>query len=210
MLRRTGVLSLVVGAALCSPVSASLISDPALGSQLAGGVVTVTRFGGLFSTATFVADGTGASATALGSGGFTLTVSPGDTSLATWTLTNTDPSIIVFNRITAVTIDLTLSGISLFDSGSLPSTPDSGPGVSGVMALGGVAISSSGEVSPWPDAANLGDMFFAASITFGGDFTSGASSSWTDDTDVIVPEPTSVVLVGTGLLLLLRRGRSGG
>jgi len=31
MLGRTGVLSLVVGAALCSPASASLISDPALG-----------------------------------------------------------------------------------------------------------------------------------------------------------------------------------
>jgi len=161
------LISLLGCLPLCSPVWADSVSDPALGSQLIGGVVTVTRFGGVLNSAAFVVDGTGASATALGSGAFALTVSPGDTALATWTLTNTDPSVGFLNNITAVTVDLTLSGISLFDSGSEPSTPDSGPGIPGVIHVAGVAISSATELLPWPDPTNLGDMFRVASIEFG-------------------------------------------
>jgi len=200
MLVRTVLISLL----FCSPAWAGPISDLALGSQLVGGVVTVTRFGGVLNSAAFVAAGTGASATALGSGGFALTVSPDDTALATWTFTNTDPSPLFLNNITAVTIDLTLSGISLFDSGSEPSTPESGPGIPGVIYVGGVPIDGATDLLPWPDPANLGDMFRAVSITFVGGIGTGATSSWMDDTDVTaVPEPTSIVLIGTGLLLLL-------
>jgi hypothetical protein len=207
MLVRIALISLLVSLPLPSPAWAGPISDAALGSQLAGGVVTVTRFGGLTISATFVADGTGASATALGSEGFTLTVSPGDTALATWTLTNTDLSPIFLNLITAVSIDLTFSGISLFDSGSEPSTPDSGPGIPGVIYVAGVPIGSATDLLPWPDPANLGDMFRAVSITFVGGIGAAATSSWMDDTDVTtaVPGPAGIVLIGTGLLLLIRR-----
>ena len=45
------------------------MADFALGSQQSGGVVTVTRFGGPMSSATFAPSGTGAIATAPGSGG---------------------------------------------------------------------------------------------------------------------------------------------
>ncbi|MBI2527923.1 MAG: hypothetical protein HYV93_18300 [Candidatus Rokubacteria bacterium] len=209
MLVRIALISLLLSLPVSLPVWASPIADPALGSQLDGGIVTVTRFGGPLSSATFVAAGTGASATALGSAGFVLTVSPGDTALATWTLTNTDLTPVFLNNITAVTIDLTLSGISLFDSGSAPSTPDSGPGIPGVIHVAGVPISSATEFLPWPDPANLGDMFRAVSITFGAFIGPGATSSWMDDTDVTaaVPGPTSIILVGTGLLLLIRRWR---
>jgi hypothetical protein len=184
----------------------AIISDVALGSQLAGAVVTVTRFGGAMNTATFIAAGTGASATAVGSASFTLTVSPGDTSGATWTLTNTDPTPIGLNNITAVTIDLSLSGLSLFDSGSSPSTPVSGPGIPGAIYVAGVAISGAAEFAPWTDPSNLGDMYKAVTITFGPGFIGpGASSSWMDDTDVIgVPEPASIVLIAGGLLLIGR------
>jgi len=50
-------------------------------------------------------------------------------------------------------------------------------------------------------------MFRAVSITFGGPIGPGATSSWMDDTDATaaVPGPTSIVLIGTGLLLLIRR-----
>ena len=201
MLIRIALISLLVGLPVGASVAAAPISDFALGSQLAGGVVTVTRFGGALSSATFVAAGTGASAIAVGSSGFALTVSPGDTAIATWTLTNTDPSLIFLNNITAVTIDLTLSGISLFDSGSAPSTPDSGPGVPGVIYVAGVPISGAAELLPWADAANLGDMFRAVSITFGGVVGPGAASSWLDDTDVTVaiPEPATPLLLLFGL-----------
>lgn len=198
------MLSLLVCLPVCLPVWAGPISDSALGSQLVGSVVTVTRFGGPLNSATFVAAGTGASATALGSSGFTLTVSPGDTALATWTLTNTDPSLIFLNNITAVSIDLTLSGISLFDSGSAPSTPDSGPGIPGVIYVAGVPISSAADLLLWPDSANLGDMFRAVSISFDGFIGPGATSSWMDDTDVTtaVPEPDTYVLLLAGLGLM--------
>ncbi len=209
MLVRIALIALLVSLPVCLPAWAGPVSDLALGSQLDGGVVTVTRFGGVLTSATFVAAGAGASATAPGPSGFALTVSPGDTALATWTLTNTDLTPIFFNNITAVTIDLTLSGISLFDSGSVPSTPDSGPGIAGVISVAGVPIGSATDLLPWPDPANLGDMFRAVSITFDGPIGPGATSSWMDDTDVTaaVPGPTSLILVGTGLLLLIRRSR---
>ena len=188
-------LCLLIGSILAGPLAAATVSDFALGSTLAGATVDVLRFGGVHSPATFVADGTGAIASVSGSTGFTLTVSPGDTSLATWTLTNTDPSIILFNRITAVTIDLTLSSIALFDDGSSPSTPFSGPGIPGVTYVGGVTISSAAEFFAWSDPANTGDMYRALTITFDGGFTTGASSSWMDDTDVAVPEPRCALLI---------------
>lgn len=53
----------------CFPSSGAAMADFALGSQQSGGVVTVTRFGGPMSSATFAPSGTGAIATAPGSGG---------------------------------------------------------------------------------------------------------------------------------------------
>ena len=182
------------------PAWSATIEDYALGSYLAGGYVDVTRFGGLHSSAPFVAVGTGAKAESVGSAGFILTVSGGDTSLATWTLTNTDPSLIIFNKITAVTIDLTLSGRSLFDSGSTPSTPFSGPGIPGVIYIGGNGISGATEFVLWANPSNLGDMYTATTVTFSTFLGPGDSSSWSDDTDVIVPEPGTLVLMGTGIL----------
>jgi hypothetical protein len=202
-------LCLLIGSILAAPLGAATVSDFALGSTLAGATVDVIRVGGVHSPATFVADGTGAIASAVGSTGFTLTVSAGDTSAATWTLTNTDPALIFLNRITAVTIDLTLSSIALFDDGSSPSTPVSGPGIAGVTYVGGITIGGAGEFAAWSDPANTGDMFRALTITFDGGFTTGASSSWMDDTDVIgAPEPGSMVLMApVGLALAAMRAR---
>jgi len=194
-------LSLLALSAIALP--GATVFDAALGSSLAGATVTVTRFGGAMSSATFAAAGSGAAAVSPGSAGFSLTVTAGDTSAATWTLTNTDPSTILLNRIVAVTIDLTLSGRALFDSGIAPSTPLSGPGLAGVTPLAGVPILSASEFLLWPDAANTGDMHLALSITFDGGFTALASSSWMDDTDITdVPEPAGPGLAACVALLL--------
>lgn len=198
---------------LCFSLTGATINDAALGSSLAGAIVTVTRFGGSMSSATFVASGAGASATAFGSAGFSLVVTPGDTSTATWTLTNTDTSSILLNRITAVTIDLTLSGIAVFDSGGAPSTPFSGPGVGGVSYVSGVTILSAMDLLPWTDPANTGDIFRALTVNFGAGFTALESSTWLDDTDVVdMPEPLTSVLAATALLavfFLARRADRG-
>lgn len=53
----------------CLSASGAAIADFALGSQLSGAIVTVTRFGGPMSSATFVPSGTGAVASTSGSGG---------------------------------------------------------------------------------------------------------------------------------------------
>lgn len=187
----------------CFPSSGAAIADFALGSQLSGGVVTVTRFGGPMSSATFAPSGTGAIATAPGSGGFTLAVTAGNTSAATWTLTNTDPSTIFLNRILSVSIDLTFSGVSLFDSGSIPSTPDSGPGAPGVVYLSGVAIGGATNLLPWSDVSNLGDMYYAVDFTLlEGGLTAGLSTSFSTDTDVIgVPEPATFPMLAASLAL---------
>ena len=124
----------ILGALIASVATAATINSFSPATDLIGGTVSVTRFGGVMSSATFVAGVAGAViASSPGSAGFDLTVSAGDTFGATWTLTNTDASAIIFNRITALSIDLTLSaGRALFDNDSLPSSPGSFGGVLGV------------------------------------------------------------------------------
>lgn len=136
-------------------------------------------------------------------GGVTLAVTAGNTSSATWTLTNTDPSAIFLNRILSVSIHLTFSGVSLFDSGSIPSTPDSGPGAPGVVYLSGVAIGGATNLLPWSDVSNLGDMYYAVDFTLlDGGLTAGLSTSFSTDTDVIgVPEPATIPILAASLAL---------
>src|SRR5882762_3684828 len=127
----------ILGALIASVSTAATISSFSPATDLIGGTVSVTRFGGVMSSATFVAGPAGSViASSPGSAGFDLTVSAGDTFSATWTLTNTDPSVIFFNRIVSVSIDLTGSAVALFDNDSLPSTPGSLSGILGVFPLG--------------------------------------------------------------------------
>ena len=198
--------SCLVAFLMASVGTAATITSFSPATDLIGGTVSVTRFGGGGSSgATFVAGPLGSViASSPGSAGFDLTVTAGDTFGATWTLTNTDASLIFLNRIVAVSIDLTVSaGRALFDNDSLPSSPGSLTGVLGVTYLSGVTIASATEVNPWTDPVNTGDMFTATNITFGGGFTALASSSWSDDTDSTVPEPATAFLMSVGLLVML-------
>lgn len=90
-----------------------------------------------------------------GSGGFTLTTSPGGHPLRHMDLDQhgplgrfPEPNALGHNRPEAF-------GVSLFDSGSKPSTPDSGPGIPGVVYLSGVAIGGSTNLLPWADESHL-------------------------------------------------------
>src|SRR6185295_3636972 len=115
----------ILGFFTTSAANAVTISSLSTATDLIGATVSVTHFAGTgMAGATFVAGPAGSViASSPGSAGFNLTVSAGDTFSATWTLTNTDPSLIFFNIIVSVSIDLTGSaGGALFDNDSLPST----------------------------------------------------------------------------------------
>jgi len=98
-------------------------------------------------------------------------------------------------------------GVSLFDSGSNLSTPDSGPGIPGVVYPSGVAIGGSTNLLPWADESHLGVINHAVDFTLlDGGLIAGLSTSFRTDTDVMgVPEPCSAALLGIGLLALLRK-----
>lgn len=148
-----------------------------------------------------------ASTTVPGSGGFTLTTSPGGHPLRHMDLDRhgplgrfPEPNALGHNRPDAF-------GVSLFDSGSNLSTPDSGPGIPGVVYPSGVAIGGSTNLLPWADESHLGVINHAVDFTLlDGGLIAGLSTSFRTDTDVMgVPEPCSAALLGIGLLALLRK-----
>jgi len=122
-----------------------------------------------------------------------------------WSLTNFGGIGSTPRSITSVVIDLTTS-ISLFDDDSAPSTPDSLSGVNDVVYVSGPAIAGSGEITLWPNALNTGDLYRAEFVSWGGfmipALTPGATAEWMDDTDKIVPEPSTALLCLVGLMLL--------
>src|SRR5258708_13996225 len=109
-----------LGFLMSSAANAVTISSLSTATDLIGATVSITHFAGTgMAGATFVAGPAGSViASSPGSAGFNLTISAGDTFSATWTLTNTDPSVIFFNRIVSVSIDLTGSAVALFDNDS--------------------------------------------------------------------------------------------
>ena len=194
---------LATGLSCCArPAYAISIDSLALGSDMAGGFVTVTFFGGPMDTAPIVAMGTAGVATSPGSFSFSVT---GDTNTATWSLTNFGGIGSAPRSITSVVIDLTTSN-SLFDDDSAPSTPDSLSGVKDVVYVSGPPIAGSGEITLWLNALNTGDLYRAEFVSWGGfmipALTPGATAEWMDDTDKIVPEPSSALLCLVGLMLL--------
>lgn len=204
-LRRTCAASVLMAAHLflSGSVRAQFIESVATGADMAGGHVTVTFFGGPMATGTITALGTTGTATFPGS--FLFTVA-GETSVADWTLTNLDAGPAA-RQITSVSIDLTGSK-SLFDNGSLPSTPLSLGGVAGAAFVSGPAIAGSGEVNPWTSASNLGDMFTAENVSWGGfmipAILPGGTAVWHDDTDrIVVPEPAALSLTAVAAWLVL-------
>jgi hypothetical protein len=193
--RTIACAAIVVLLVVAGSARAQFIESVATGADMAGGHVTVTFFGGPMATGTITAVGTTGTATFPGS--FLFTVA-GETSAADWTLTNLDAGAAA-RQITAVSIDLTGSK-SLFDNDSLPSTPLSLGGVPGATFVSGPVIAGSGEVVPWTSASNLGDMFTAENVSWGGflipAILPGGTAVWHDDTDrTTVPEPIALFLV---------------
>ncbi|CAN5368841.1 hypothetical protein BH09PLA1_BH09PLA1_29080 [soil metagenome] len=178
------------------------ITSFSTGSDMAGGFVTCTFFGGPMFTAPIIAVGTGCSATSPGD--FVFSIAPGDTFVSDWKLTNLQAAP-AGRAIGSISIDLTGTR-ALFDNDSLPSTPDSLDGVAGAVSLTGPGIAPGGEVNPWANGANLGDMFTGEKLSFTAFLTIGSTMTWHDDTD-FVPEPSTLVAASAIPLIGLARRR---
>jgi hypothetical protein len=211
---------------LASPATATSVESANYGNELEGALITIhysAIFGGTTpletasATYTLLGSSLTQSAFAPFNPNFTFSVS-GETSAATWELVNTTPPAAdpVAAYISKFEIDLRPSrgGIypSLFDNGSAPSTPLSGPGVLGVVpdaGSTGPAPSSAVESdTTWPPGLiNHGDMYGIEILTWTGLAMLGPGESfiWHDDTDLVVPEPGSLSLLALGGLALLRR-----
>ena len=204
-MRNLRMLILLASYVVCASnaLAAGPITSASTGSDMAGGFVTCTFFGGPMFTAPIVASGTGCTATSAGD--FTFSIAPGDTFVNDWTLTNLQVAP-TGRAIGAISIDLTGTH-ALFDNDSLPSTPDSAAGVAGAVSLTGPGIAPGGEVNPWPDAANLGDMFTSENLSFTSFLGLGTTMTWHDDTD-FVPEPAALAILAIGFALSHRRSRA--
>jgi len=198
---------------LPSTAAAVSIQATAYGNDLAGGLITV-HYSAIFGTTpletgsvtyTLLGDAITQTGYAPADPNFTFSVT-GDTYVADWVLTNTtapapDPLAVYISK---VKIDLRPSrgGLlpSLFDDDSLPSTPDSGVGVLGIVPTGGTGPAPATAVesdTTWPPSlVNLGDMYGIETLTWTGLAMLGPGESfiWHDDTDIVIPEPTGLLL----------------
>lgn len=136
----------------------------------------------------------------------------GESFTGLWTIKNTNADPFTEFFITKVKIDTrpSLGGVypALFDDGSVPSTPLSLAGVPGVIPHGsstGPAPSSAVESNQtWPPGlVNLGDMYGIETLIWTGSkgrlLGPGQTFVWNDDTDLVIPEPTSLSLLLLGL-----------
>jgi hypothetical protein len=194
----------IISMMLSAPICATTVNSFATGNDLNGALLTVSFGSGAQFTVPIAGDGV-VTGSASGSG-FFFSVT-GDTGTNPWVLTN----LSVGDDIINVLFDLTTS-ISIFDDSTIPSTPNSLGGVTGVVRISGPMESSSGEAVPWPDPMNLGDLWLHEGISWSpGIFGPNLTYKWEDDTDIpatsAVPVPASVWLFGSGLLGLVGLAR---
>ena len=135
------------------PASAQ-VSSLSTGCNIVGSTLTVSTSCGGTSTATFVSSGSYATANA--SSVIVRVAIDGDTEASDWLVFNNQaPPCELFQ----VIIDLAGTD-AVFDMATPnPGTPDSGPGVDGVITVSGPAPSYSTNDTLWNDPSNQGDLY---------------------------------------------------
>ncbi len=214
---RAAIVGLIASAALGALARGDVINSAAYGNDLAGARVTVDfqimTPGGLVPgpslTAIWTANGPD-SGEAFLNGSFRLSMY-GHTYHDFWVLDNLSSGMFIKQ----VLVDLTTS-YSLYDDNSSPSSVGSNEGLAGVEYSAGLSTApapiSAYEALPWSSPANVGDMFQAQYMVWGdGEFQCGQTFWYRDDTDttdVLLPAPGGVALLGGMMLLGARRRRA--
>ena len=191
---------------LSAPASATPVSAFATGDDLAGATIDVKFASGATSSAMIFGDGFAKGSAGTVDFGFEV---DGNTISSMWTLGNKKAG----DSIVEVVFDLSGS-ISLFDdlktnTGETPSSADGFDvpgfgvfdGIAGVIDAAGPVPGLAMEFDSWADPMNDGNMFVKQKIAWAaGDFAFGDEFVWHDDTDAVVPEPGTLLLLGTGLV----------
>ncbi len=136
--------------------------------------------------------------------GFQLDLS-GPTEMSPWSLKNSGSD----NRVYLMSVILdsfpTATSGALFDDGSTPSTPGSGPGSPSAITVSGPAVVNTG-YDPgflWAHPSNAGDLYTSVLVQWAElgtheIFGIGVTAEWVLDTDVIPAPGAALVLVLAG------------
>jgi hypothetical protein len=143
--------------------------------------------------------------------GFQLDLS-GPTETSPWSLKSTGPD----NRVYIMSVILdsfpTATSGALFDDGSAPSTPGSGPGSPSAITVSGPAVINTGydQGFLWAHPSNAGDMYTSVLVQWAElgtheIFGIGLTAEWILDTDVIPAPSGALILALAGAGALRRR-----
>lgn len=202
-------LSLLLALGAFSPGAILFQGAPALGSDLAGGSITVTFTGGGTASAT-ITNPSGSLGQATNAGNFAFQVCC-ETSGNDWTLTNN-------SNLDIISFVIALAGSrSAFDNGATPYADFSGTHPSAPNGLtnapGGVDTIFSGVsfTDQITDVQPVGaqNMYRTLTLTPATPLAPGATALFAADTDVeAVPEPSTVIPVLVGLAAIAHRRRA--
>lgn len=139
----------------------------------------------------------------------------GPTETSAWSLTHTGTDTRVYIMSVILSSQATPESGAVFDDGSEPSTPGSGPGTPQALTVSGPGVINTGfdPAYLWGGWCNTGDLYTNVLVQWADlnnhmIFGTGTTARWRLDTDV-VPEPPAVAALLLMACAVRRRRRAG-